>query len=66
MSRNHLGIVAKSIAGQYPADEQTHGALKVLASRLRQVKSLGGSFAGVEFSGYVRELQQQYRAVSVG
>ena len=66
MRRDHLGIVAKSIAGQRPADEQTHGALRVLADRLRQVKSLGGPFAGVEFSGYVRDLRQQCKVVSVG
>ena len=66
MNRDYLSIVAGSIAGQRPADEQTYDALKVLASRLRQVRSLGGPFAGVEFSGYVRELRQQCRAVPVG
>ncbi len=66
MDRSHLSIVAQSIKGQHPADDQAYGALKVLADRLRQVKSLGGAFAGVEFSGYVRELRQQCRAVPVG
>jgi hypothetical protein len=66
MDRDLLGIVAKSIAGQHPADDQTHGALNVLADRLRQVRSLGGAFAGVEFSTYVRQLRQECRAVPVG
>jgi hypothetical protein len=66
MNRDHLDIVAQSIAGQRPADDQAYGALKVLSDRLRQVKSLGGPFAGIEFSGYVRELRQQCRAVLVG
>ncbi len=62
MDRSHLSIVAQSIAGQHPADDQAYGALNVLADRLRQVKNLGEPFAGVEFSGYVRELRQQCRA----
>ena len=66
MNRDHLGIVAQSIAGQRPSDDQMYGSLKVLSDRLRQVKSLGGAFAGVEFSGYVRQLRQQCRAVPVG
>ncbi len=66
MNRNHLSIVAQSIAGQHPADDQAYGAVKALSDRLRQVKSLGGAFAGIEFSGYVRELRQQCRAVPIG
>ena len=66
MDRNYVGVVAQSIAGQRPADDQAYGALRVLADRLRQVRSLGGPFAEIEFSGYVRELRQQCRAVPVG
>lgn len=66
MNRDHLDIVARSIAGQRPADDQMYGSLKVLSDRLRQVKGLGGPFAGIEFSGYVHQLRQECRAVSVG
>ena len=66
MNRDHVGIVAQSLAGQHPADDQAYGSLKVLSDRLRQVKNLGGSYAGIEFSGYVRQLRQECRAVPVG
>ena len=66
MDLSHFDIVAESVAGQRRADDQTHNALEVLADRLRRVRSLGGPFAKIEFSGYVRELRQQCRAVPVG
>jgi hypothetical protein len=59
MNCDHFGIVARSMTGQHPPDEQTYDALEILTERLRRVRSLGEAFASVEFSGHVERLRQR-------
>jgi hypothetical protein len=66
MIRDDLDVVARSMVGEHPIDDETQKAVGSLADRLRRVRNLGGAFAGVEFSGYVSALRQQCRAVAVG
>ena len=66
MNCDHFGIVAKSMAGQHPPDEQTYDALEILGERLRRVRSLGEAFAGIEFSSHVKSLRQRCNVLPVG
>jgi hypothetical protein len=63
---NHCRIVAESLAGERPVDEQTFASLAILDERLERLKKLDGAFSGVEFSSDVEKLRSQKNAVAVG
>jgi hypothetical protein len=66
MDGSHYQIIADTLAGRRPVDEQTHTSLAVLTERLECVKSHGGLFAGVAFSPHVRKLGQRCEPLPVG
>ncbi len=66
MDQSHCQVVAGTLKGQRPVDEQTHASLSVLAERLERLRSQGGLFSAIEFSPHARRLQARCEAVSVG
>jgi hypothetical protein len=66
MNGSHCQVVARTLAGQRPIDEQTHVSLSVLADRLERLRSHGGLFSAIEFSPHVQKLKQRCEPVSVG
>ena len=66
MDGSYCQIVARTLAGERPFDEQSQASVAVLAERLERLKSHGGLFAGVEFSPYVQRLRQRSDPISVG
>ena len=52
-------ILHGSLAGEREIDEQTFTALEILHERLEKVKSLGGTFANIEFSPAVMKLAKK-------
>jgi len=63
---NHYRIVARSLAGKRPVDEQTFASLAVLDERLEQLKARSEAFAGVKFSAAVGKLRTTRTALVVG
>ncbi len=63
---NHCRIVAESLAGQRPADEQTLASLAILEDRLERLKKLDEAFSGVVFSRTVGRLRSQSSTIAVG
>lgn len=63
---NHCKVVADSLTESRETDEQTFASLAVLRERLERLKGISETFAGVEFSPSVRELQESTAAVAVG
>ena len=66
MNGSHCQVVARTLAGQRPIDEQTHASLTVLAERLERLRSHGGLFSAIEFSPQAQKLKQRCEPVSVG
>ena len=66
MDGSYYQIVARTLAGERPVDEQAHASIAVLAERLERLKSHGGLFSGIEFSPHLQRLQQRSEPVSVG
>ncbi len=66
MDGSHYQIIAGTLTGRRPIDEQTHTSLAVLTERLEFVKSHGGLFAGVEFSPQMKSLRQRCEPLPVG
>jgi hypothetical protein len=66
METNYCQILGKSLRDERAVDESTFASLEVLKERLDRVKGLGGSFAGIEFSQSVRNLEGQRSRVAVG
>jgi hypothetical protein len=66
MDRSHCQVVARTLSGQKPVDEQTHASLTVLTERLERLRSHGGLFSDIEFSPHVQKLKQRCEPVSVG
>ena len=66
MDNSYCQVVARTLAGERPVDEQTHASVAILGERLERLKEHGGLFAGVEFSPHVRQLRQRSEPVSVG
>lgn len=66
MDGSNCQVVARTLAGERPVDEQTHAAVAILGERLGRLKEHGGLFAGLEFSPYVQRLRQRSEPISVG
>ncbi|MBN1360911.1 MAG: hypothetical protein JW993_09975 [Sedimentisphaerales bacterium] len=66
MDTSHYQIIGATLSGRRPVDEHTHTSLAVLTERLEGVKSHGGLFAGVAFSGDAERLRQRCEALPVG
>ena len=66
MDGSYCQVVARTLAGERPIDEQTHASVAILGERLERLKSHGGLFAGIEFSPHVRRLGQRSEPISVG
>jgi hypothetical protein len=66
MDGSHYQIIAATLSGERPIDEHTHTSLAVLMERLEDIKSHGGLFAGVEFSGHAQGLRQRCEPLPVG
>ncbi len=66
MDGSYYRIVAGTLAGERPVDEQTRVSMTVLAERLERLKSHGGLFADIEFSPHLQRLRQRAEPVSVG
>ncbi|HON90592.1 MAG TPA: hypothetical protein PLT20_11880 [Sedimentisphaerales bacterium] len=62
----HCQIVAQSLAGERPVDEQTGVSTAVLADRLERLKQSSPLFAGVMLSPYVQKMQRHVEAVVAG
>ncbi len=63
---NHCRIVAESLTGERPADEQTLASLAILEDRLERLKKLDEAFSGVVFSRAVGQLRSQSSTIAVG
>ncbi len=63
---NHCRIVAGSLVGEREVDERTFSSLSILRERLERLKTIDGTFSGIEFSPAVEELQEQKSKVTVG
>ena len=63
---NHCRIVAESLAGESPVDEQTLASLAILDDRLERLKKLDEAFSGVMFSRTVEQLRGQSSTIAVG
>jgi len=50
MDGSYYQIIARTLAGERPADEQTDASVAILAERMERLKSHGGLFNGIEFS----------------
>jgi len=66
MDGSYCQIVARTLAGEQPFDEQAQASVAVLAERLERLKSHGGLFAGVEFSPHLQQLRSRSEPVFVG
>lgn len=66
MDGSYCQIVARTLAGERPFDEQSQASVAVLAERLERLKSHGGLFADVEFSPYLQQLQPRSEPLFVG
>lgn len=66
MNGSHCQVVARTLSGQRPIDEQTHASLSVLTERLGRLRSQGGLFSAIEFSPHVKKLKRRVAPVSVG
>lgn len=66
MNGSHCQVVARTLTGQKPIDEQTHASLSVLTGRLERLRSHGGLFSAIEFSPDVQKLKRRFEPVSVG
>jgi hypothetical protein len=66
MDATHYQIVTEALTGRRPMDDHTYTSLAVLTERLGNIKSHGGLFAGVEFSGHVKTLRQRCEPLPVG
>ena len=66
MDGSYCKVVARTLAGERPVDEQTHASVAILGERLERLRAHGGLFAGVEFSPHVQRLRQRSEPVSVG
>jgi hypothetical protein len=66
MDGSYYQVVARTLAGERPVDEQTHASVAILSERLGCLKEHGGLFAGIEFSPHVEGLRQRSEAISVG
>ncbi len=66
MAMDSVGMVAASLAGERPVDEQTHAAVAILAERLERLKQSSGLFAQIAFSPHVQKLQKQAGALVLG
>lgn len=66
MDGTHYQIMTATLAGRRPIDDHTHMSLAVLKERLDDVRSHGGLFAGIEFSGHVKALKQRCEPLTVG
>ncbi|MCU0913664.1 MAG: hypothetical protein MUC88_03765 [Planctomycetes bacterium] len=62
----HLRIVNETLAGERPADEQTHAAVAILAERLERLKQRSSLFAEIGFSPHVKRLKPQAQAMALG
>jgi hypothetical protein len=63
---NHCRIVAESLAGNRPVDEQTFAALAILDERLERLQKLDSAFYTVAFSADVEKLRKREDIVTVG
>ncbi len=63
---NHCRIVARSLAGRRPVDEQTFASLAVLDERLEQLKARNEVFARVKFSTAVEKLRTTKTVLVLG
>ena len=66
MDGSYYQIIARTLAGERPADEQTDASVAILAERMERLKSHGGLFNGIEFSPHVQRLRQRSEPMSVG
>jgi hypothetical protein len=66
MDGSHYQIIARTLAGERPVDEQTHASMAVLTERMERLRSHGGLFTGIEFSPHVQRLRQRSEPISVG
>ncbi|MBW8001163.1 MAG: hypothetical protein FVQ80_03980 [Planctomycetes bacterium] len=58
-------IMNKSLNAERDIDGQTFTSLDILTERLEKVKSLGGIFAGIEFSMNVKKLAKKRSKVAL-
>jgi hypothetical protein len=58
MDGSYYQIVARTLKGDRPVDEQTQTSVAVLAERLERLKGQGGLFANIEFSPHVQQLRE--------
>lgn len=65
MDGSYCQIVARTLAGERPVDEQTHASIAILAERLERLKSHGGLFTGIEFSPDLQRLRERSESVYV-
>jgi hypothetical protein len=63
---NYYRVVAESLNGERPVDEQTLAAVAVLDERLERLKELDSVFQSVGFSTDVEKLRRRKNAVAVG
>jgi len=66
MAMDSVRIVAASLAGERPVDEQTHTAMAILSDRLERLKQSSNLFAEIGFSPHVKKLQKQAEAFVMG
>ncbi|MHC4260042.1 MAG: hypothetical protein ACYSTF_06500 [Planctomycetota bacterium] len=62
---DHWQIVKKSLSGARGVDEQTFASLAILDERLERLKKVDKHFEKVKFSGAVKKLRNQKRAVAL-
>lgn len=65
MDGSYCQIVARTLAGERPVDEQTHASVAVLAERLERLKSHGGLFADIEFSPDLLRMRERSESISI-
>ena len=65
MDSNHCRIVAGSLVGDREVDERTFSSLLILRERLERLKTIDGTFSGIEFSPEVVKPQERKNEVSV-
>ena len=66
MDGSYCQVLARTLAGERPVDEQTYASAAILGERLERLRAHGGLFAGVEFSPHVQRLRQRSEPMSIG
>lgn len=66
MDGSYYQIIARTLSGERPLDEQTDASLAILAERMERLRRHGGLFAEIEFSPHVQRLRHRSEPVSVG